>query len=95
MIDSQVVKTARVGGPQRGYDEAKRMAGRKRHLLMDPNRLVLAARVHSAGLPDRDGGRRLLDEGQVLPRLELFGVAQGRRRVHGRVREWLRRQDAS
>jgi hypothetical protein len=32
VIDSQVVKTTRVGGPERGYDEAKRLAGRKRHI---------------------------------------------------------------
>jgi putative transposase len=30
VIDSQVVKTTRVGGPERGYDGAKRLAGRKR-----------------------------------------------------------------
>jgi putative transposase len=37
------------------------------------NGLVLAARVHGADLPDRDGGRRLLAEGsgRKLPRLEL------------------------
>jgi putative transposase len=29
----QVVKTTPVGGPERGYDGAKRLAGRKRHLL--------------------------------------------------------------
>ena len=32
VIDSQVVKTTRAGGPERGYDGAKRLAGRKRHL---------------------------------------------------------------
>jgi len=33
VVDSQVVKTTPVGGPERGYDGAKRLAGRKRHLL--------------------------------------------------------------
>src|ERR671910_479230 len=50
VIDSQVVKTTRAGGPERGYDGAKRLAGRKRHLLVDTNGLVLAARVHGADL---------------------------------------------
>jgi hypothetical protein len=27
VIDSQVVKTTRAGGPERGYDGAKRLAG--------------------------------------------------------------------
>jgi putative transposase len=72
VIDSQVVKTTRVGGPERGYDGAKRLAGRKRHILVDTNGLVLAAKVHGADLPDRDGGRRLVGEGSGLPRLELL-----------------------
>ena len=60
-------------GPERGYDGAKRLAGRKRHILVDTNGLVLAACVHGADLPDRDGGRRLLAEswGRELPRLKL------------------------
>jgi putative transposase len=70
VIDSQVVKTTPVGGPARGYDGAKRLFGRKRHILVDTGGLVLAARVHSADLPDRDCGR-LLGEGSGLPRLEL------------------------
>ena len=30
VIDSQAVKTSRAGGPERGYDGAKRLSGRKR-----------------------------------------------------------------
>src|ERR671916_3320701 len=73
VIDSQVLKTTRAGGPERGYDGAKRLAGRKRHILVDTNGLVLAVRVHGADLPDRDGGRRLLAEGlgRKLPRMGL------------------------
>ncbi len=71
VIDSQVVKTTPVGGPERGYDGAKRLAGRKRHILVDTGGLVLAARVHGADLPDRDGGRRLLEDGKRLSRMEL------------------------
>ena len=62
VIDSQVVKTTRAGGPERGYDGAKRLAGRKRHLLVDTNGLVLTVRVHGADLHDRDGGKQLLAE---------------------------------
>lgn len=32
VLDSQAVKSTGVGGPERGYDGAKRLAGRKRHL---------------------------------------------------------------
>jgi putative transposase len=73
VIDSQVVKTTPVGGPERGYDGAKRMSGRKRHILVDTGGLLLAARVHGADLPNRDGGSRLLNEAlhRKLPRMEL------------------------
>ena len=37
------------------------MKGRKRHLLVDTQGLVLAALVHAADVPDRDGGRLLLE----------------------------------
>jgi putative transposase len=52
---------------------AKRLAGRKRHILVDANGLVLAVKVHGVDLLDRDGGRQLLAEDlqRELPRLEL------------------------
>ncbi len=74
VIDSQLLKTTRAGGPERGYDGAKRLAGRKCHLLVDTNGLVLTVRVHSADLHDRrDGGRQLLaeDSRAELSRMEL------------------------
>ena len=91
MIDSQAVKTSRAGGPERGYDGAKRLAGRKRRILVDTNGLVLAARVHGADLPDRDGGRRVLAEGlgQKLPRMELVW-ADGA--CTGGFREWAQEE---
>ena len=89
VIDSQVVKTTPVGGPERGYDGAKRMAGRKRHILVDTGGLVLAARVHGADLPDRDGGRRLLGEEPDLPQLELLWADGAYTRG---FREWLQEE---
>ena len=90
VIDSQVVKTTPVGGgPERGFDGAKRLAGRKRHLLLvDTNGLVLAARVHGANLPDQDGGRRLLAEELQgdLPRMQLVWADGGYTRG---FREWV------
>src|SRR5829696_5039864 len=48
IVDSQSVKTTGVGGAQRGYDGAKKVKGRKRHLLVDTEGLVLKAKVHTA-----------------------------------------------
>jgi putative transposase len=61
IVDSQSIKTTGVGGEQRGYDGAKKVKGRKRHLLVDTQGLVLEARVHSAQVQDREGIKLLLD----------------------------------
>src|SRR5262245_34220953 len=60
IIDSQSVKTTDRGGAERGYDGGKQIDGRKRHILVDTLGLVLRAVVHSAGIQDRDGARRVL-----------------------------------
>ena len=52
IVDSQSVKTTGVGGEGRGYDGGKKVKGRKRHLLVDTQGLVLEVRVHSAKVTD-------------------------------------------
>src|ERR671913_317247 len=41
VVDSQSVKTTGVGGEERGYDGGKKIKGRKRHLLVDTEGVVL------------------------------------------------------
>ena len=88
MIDSQSAKTIGVGGPARGYDGAKRLKGRKRHLLVDTTGPVLLACVHAADLHDRDGARLLVEAARhdELQRLALVWADQG---YAGAFAHWL------
>ena len=63
------------------------MEGRKRHLLVDTEGLVLEARVHSAKVPDQDGISRLLLDPvrDRLLRLSHLWVDAG---YQGRGRRW-------
>jgi hypothetical protein len=60
VIDSQSARTTGVGGV-RGYDGAKRVNGRKRHILIDPGGLILRAKVHTADVQDRAAVPLLLE----------------------------------
>jgi putative transposase len=40
--NSQSVKATSVGGPERGFDGAKKVNGRKRHIVVDTQGLLLA-----------------------------------------------------
>lgn len=77
IIDSQSVKTTVVGGP-RGYDGAKQLTGRKRHLLVDTQGFVVQARVHPAPLQDRAAVPLLLERAdERFPQSDLLWADQG------------------
>jgi len=63
VLDSQSVKSAGHGGPV-GYDAAKRIKGRKRHVLVDTLGLLLGVAVTSASSTERAGAQVVL--GRVL-----------------------------
>ena len=63
------------------------MKGRKRHILVDTQGFVLKAKVHTADIHDRDGGRLLPEQGieKQFPRLRHLWVDIGYR---GRFVRW-------
>ena len=90
IADSQsaktTAKTTGVGGEQRGYDGNKKIRGRKRHLLVDTEGLVLKAKVHSAKVPEQDGLRLLLESARSgLSALKHLWLEAG---YEGRGKRW-------
>jgi hypothetical protein len=54
VIDSQSVNTTGDRGP-RGFDAAKKIKGRKRHVVTDITGSLVGVQVHPADVKDRDG----------------------------------------
>ena len=59
IVDSQSVKTVS-HGEERGYDTAKQVKGRKRHLVVDTVGLLLMVMVTAASVQDSDAAQELL-----------------------------------
>jgi putative transposase len=84
IMDSQSVKTQACG--VRGFDGAKKLAGRKRHILVDTQGWLLAVAVHAADLPDRQGGQLVLAAaGEHFPCLQRVWADQG---YMGTLQRW-------
>ena len=91
IFDSQSVKTTAAVG-QRGYDAAKCVKGRKRHIVVDTLGLLLAIIVHRADIDERRGAKFLLQRlgHRVFQfnRLQVFFADQG----YGgdKMKQWVR-----
>ncbi len=89
IIDSQSIKTTEKGGIH-GYDGAKKINSRKRHILVDTTGLLLKVHVHAADITDRDGAKVLLEPvKELFPRLQHMWADMGYR---GEVINWIKEQ---
>ena len=81
IVDSQSVETATMISQAVGFDGAKQIKGRKRHMSVDTLGLVLRVLVTAASMPEREGGKQVLAKakqmGQAVSRLHTVWVDGG------------------
>ena len=87
ILDSQSVKTTETPGV-RGYDAAKNVKGRKRHILVDTIGLLLIVVVHTANIQDRDGAKLVLEQIKgTFYRLQLIWADSA---YSGQLVDWVK-----
>jgi transposase len=79
VIDSQSIRAAdTVPRASRGWDNAKKVNGRKRHIAVDTSGLLLAVVITAANVQDRQGARPLLwNLHRARPKVRLIWADAG------------------
>jgi transposase len=90
VIDSQSVRAAdTVPRASRGWDAAKKVNGRKRHIAVDTAGLVLDVVITPASVQDRQGARPLLwNTRRACPRVRLIWADAGYTSKTGKLATW-------
>ncbi|MFD9080791.1 IS5 family transposase [Streptomyces erythrochromogenes] len=91
VIDAQSLRAAAtVPAATRGYDGAKKVPGRKRHIVVDCLGLLLAVMVTAANVTDRDAAMPLLERVRARCRRIVLVWADGGNA--GRLVSWAKQQ---
>lgn len=89
IIDSQSVKTT-LAGEEIGFDAGKLVKGRKRHILVDTEGLLLRVKVTSASVQDRDGAKIIFSEN--LKYFHKLQLTWGDGAYAGQLIEWAQEE---
>jgi len=91
-IDSQSIDTSS-GGLERGRDNAKKVNGRKRHILVDSLGLLLALVVTAADVDDALAAPKLLKKLSQRPFGHVRGVYADNKYHNFALYEWVEQQE--
>ena len=103
-IDSQSVKTTRIGGLSRGIDGGKKTKGRKRHIIVDTMGLLLAVVVHAANEHDSKSAPMVIAElrGRFARLVKIIAdggyrgeLIENTRKIYGWIVEVMLRSDTA
>ena len=91
IMDSQSVKTV-LSGEERGFDVAKQVKGRKRHVLVDTLGLLIVLIVTAASVQESDAGQELVIDAKTKTRrlIKIYADQGYKQWLVDWIKQWQR-----